>query len=194
MTPLPPSRYRIEERGRRLVVIDQWAGNVEVTASMPARADVVAPGQSASVTPGSLSASAATQRLAASASSRSSAASATDAPRVAGQAGVGGAGGKQPYPIARTLLKLRVNSAGAAQLTTTRLYDMKAPRTVWLTAQQMQSLNGLMVFGLIVVAVVATISFVTTPLLLVVPGFFLFNAAKGIRSKLTEKIDKLDPR
>ena len=32
------------------------------------------------------------------------------------------------------------------------------------------------------------------PAIVAVPIFFLFNAAKGIRSKLTEKIDRLDPR
>ncbi len=43
MRPLPPARYRIEEQGRRLVVIDQWQGNTPVGAAPAAAASPAAP-------------------------------------------------------------------------------------------------------------------------------------------------------
>lgn len=35
MRPLPPTRYKVVERGRRLEVIDTWNGNAPVHAGMP---------------------------------------------------------------------------------------------------------------------------------------------------------------
>lgn len=211
MTPLPPARYRIEERGRRLVVIDQWAGNVEVTASMPARADVVRPSPSASVAanrvgPGSLSASADSQRLAAGSSVRNTAASASNEPRrEAPRGGTGGGGtgrsgtgrsgsGGGANALARMTLRLTPAAGGAYQLSTTRLYDLKGPRQVWLGPRQVQSINGIMVLVAVGLAVVGVIGLLTSPALWVVPAFLLFNTIKSIRTKLTEKIDRLDPR
>lgn len=201
MTPLPPARYRIEERGRRLIVIDQWAGNVEVTASMPARADVVRPSPSASVAanrvgPGSLSASADSQRLAAGSSVRNTAASASNEPRR--ETARGGTGshvsGGGANALARMTLRLTPAAGGAYQLSTTRLYDLKGPRQVWLGPRQVQSINGIMVLVAVGLAVVGVIGLLTSPALWVVPAFLLFNTIKSIRTKLTEKIDRLDPR
>ncbi|QJQ31722.1 hypothetical protein GV829_04090 [Sphingomonas lacunae] len=188
MTPLPPSRYRIEERGRRLIVIDQWAGNVELTGTMPARADVVRPGKAASVAPGALSAKAASHQAAARASARPTAASASSSPRMAGAAG----SGEGANALTKAFFRLQPDGRGGASLTTHRLYDPRGPRLIVLTAPHLARLNGLAIvlaFSLVMALGVGLI--IGWPVLLVL-GFILFRLNNSIRDRIGQWLDKLE--
>jgi hypothetical protein len=188
MTPLPPSRYRIEERGRRLIVIDQWAGNVELSGAMPARADVVVPDQAASVAPGAMSASAASHQAAARSSARPTAASASSAPPMAGPGGPkGGATG-----LTKLLFRLQPDGRGGAMLTTHRLYDPRGPRSLALTAPHVAKLNGLAIVLTFVMAVMVVVGLTIGWPMLLVFAFILFRANGSIRDKVGQWLDRLE--
>jgi hypothetical protein len=188
MKPLPPARYRIEERGRRLVVIDQWAGNVEVTGAMPARADVVAPGQSASVTPGSLSASAAVHRAAAASSVRSTAASASTAPRRAGPAGPAGPT-SGANALANVFFRLQPDGRGGAMLSTLRLYDPRGPRQLALNQTDLAKLNGLAILLLIMLIIVVVVALSTSWMMLFIFAFVLLRVNGSMRERVGKWLD-----
>lgn len=188
MTPLPPTRYRIEERGRRLIVIDQWAGNIEVSGGMPARADVVVPDQAASVAPGSLSASAASQQAAARSSARSTAASASNSPRMAGASSPGGGANT----LAKLFFRLQPDSSGGAMLTTHRLYDPRGPRLLALSAAHVAKLNGLAIVMAFVIAVIIVVGLTIGWPMLLVLGFILFRLNGTVRDRIGQWLDRIE--
>lgn len=188
MKPLPPARYRIEERGRRLVVIDQWAGNVELSGAMPARADVVAPGQSASVAPGSLAASAAVHRAAAGSSVRSTAASASPAPRRAGPAGP--ASGANA--LANVFFRLQPNGRGGAILETRRIYDPRGPRQLALDQAALTKLNGLAIVLFVILIFMVAVALMTSWMALFIFAFVLFRVNGSIRERVGTWLDRLE--
>jgi hypothetical protein len=188
MTPLPPSRYRIEERGRRLIVIDQWAGNVELTSAMPVRADVVAPDKAASVAPGAMSASAASHQAAASSSARPTAASASTAPRMAGASSAGGGANT----LAKLFFRLQPDSGGGAMLTTHRLYDPRGPRLLALSARQVAKLNGLAIIMAFVMGIIIVVGLTIGWPALLLFGFILFRLNGTVRDRIGLWLDRID--
>lgn len=180
MTPLPPSRYRIEERGRRLIVIDQWAGNVEVTASLPSqpappptRTEVKAPTSSATVV---AKAAAAAARSSAPASRPGQASASVSLPGNA---------------LTRALFKLQPAGQGGAILTTTKVYDLSGPRQVALTRDQVAKLDGLAMAIVIALVIVLVFGMAGDWILLLVPVFVLLRFQGAIRKRTTAAIDKL---
>lgn len=180
MKPLPPSRYRIEERGRRLIVIDQWAGNVEVTASLPSQPSAPV----ATMDLPALTASSGGMAKAAAAAARSSTPAARPAQASAATSPVG-------TGLTRALFKLQPTGHGGAILTTTRLYDLSGPRQIALNRPQVGKLDGLTILVVLALGLILLFGLAGDWIFLVVPVFILLRFQGSIRQRTTAALDRL---
>ncbi len=142
VTDAPPSRYKVVERGRRLVVIDMATGQPAARETV-VRAPVVAP---------------------------------ADRGPIAAQA---------PADVD--------DRSGAAIFTTSRLYDLKGPRRIVMTAEASKQGSRRMGWWAIAAMgfVIATFAF---PALLIVPVLIAFQPRLRLaaRQHITARLDEMD--
>jgi hypothetical protein len=142
----PPSRYRVIERGGRLVVIDSQSGTTPLRARdlLPAVTDGAAPRYVDYPTDDDAPAPTPAAVLEAPRSALTPPPNRSLAPEAPGAL----------RSVAATVAGDRRDDQGRLLLTTARWYDAKAPRTLALTKAGEQQLGGAMI-ALIVAAVVA---------------------------------------
>lgn len=162
----PPSRYRIEERNKRLVVIDQWAGTdaaIRVVPQDQTRGADNTPKAPPTPTPPS------------------------SVRKRAVPAQAGGPGSADAF--ARLFVSGRTDAAGRPLLVTQSWYDARGPRTVALSPEAMGQIHRLTLV-LLVFAVMLVIVAVSFPaLLIVVPFILLRGGFHKIRSKTADWLD-----
>lgn len=147
VTTIPPSRYKVVERDRRLVVIDTHSGR-----------PISAPGPVAPTTRHN-----------------------PTAPRPAER------------PVAEDVPRGIDDRSGAQILTTTRLYDLKAPRQIVMGDRFNEKFGAAIGGWLVGLFFAFAITFLFFPWLLVLPAFLLLQpkVRAGIRQWITARLDEV---